>query len=722
MNSSRAEVEIFSDLEAICTSAGFIHAIAYFCWRDNLIRYRGAHVVEKDLDHKHSQERLLRTEISTLIGLMAKQPLDLMLPTPSTMQHYIDRTERLLLELHHALTIPWSEWFHAYSEENNRGALPPQDPFDSASALREPIFYSGESAYGFQYHEFAKRKYRDDNPWLETKRGFRIEDACKIAEAIGKLQTHRLAEGKETLKALPADQWTFLPAFTFTAQEAAEASGVATTTVESFLGSFSLRSEDRNSTFTALNEFNVTNSTPILKSAPDAFILLQHYSLVEAIYETPFFWMCEDKAYSPVALNNRGRFLESVIEDRLQKVFGSTRTLRNIDIYKGKNRIAEVDALVLYGDRAIISQAKSKRLTIEARKGNDLRLKDDFQKAIQNAYDQAVSCANALMNDGFDFKDQSGAEITIGNKPKIVFPLCIVADHYPALAFQTRQFLKTSVSESLQPPLVIDIFSLDVITELLDSPLHFLSYLALRARFNEKIVVNHELAILGFHLKINLWLNSEHDMVNIGDDFTNSIDIAMMARRGGVPGKATPDGILTRYDNLSIGRVLREIEKFGSAELTGLGLLLLQLSSKAGQAISRGIDRILGDARRDGKNHDISVGLGEAKSGITIHCNSTPENLARERLTLHCRLRKYDTKANSWYGLLLDSASGAIRGALVNEDEWRPDPKMDAVVAAWPRRPPVPISALSSAPRKIGRNEPCPCGSGKKYKKCCLVK
>ncbi|HHX32016.1 MAG TPA: SEC-C domain-containing protein, partial [Bacteroidales bacterium] len=23
---------------------------------------------------------------------------------------------------------------------------------------------------------------------------------------------------------------------------------------------------------------------------------------------------------------------------------------------------------------------------------------------------------------------------------------------------------------------------------------------------------------------------------------------------------------------------------------------------------------------------------------------------------------------------------------------------------------------------KIGRNDPCPCGSGKKYKKCCLGK
>jgi len=24
--------------------------------------------------------------------------------------------------------------------------------------------------------------------------------------------------------------------------------------------------------------------------------------------------------------------------------------------------------------------------------------------------------------------------------------------------------------------------------------------------------------------------------------------------------------------------------------------------------------------------------------------------------------------------------------------------------------------------RKVGRNDPCPCGSGKKYKKCCLLK
>lgn len=35
--------------------------------------------------------------------------------------------------------------------------------------------------------------------------------------------------------------------------------------------------------------------------------------------------------------------------------------------------------------------------------------------------------------------------------------------------------------------------------------------------------------------------------------------------------------------------------------------------------------------------------------------------------------------------------------------------------------PPTPKQMNRIIPR-VGRNEPCPCGSGKKFKKCCLVK
>jgi len=34
----------------------------------------------------------------------------------------------------------------------------------------------------------------------------------------------------------------------------------------------------------------------------------------------------------------------------------------------------------------------------------------------------------------------------------------------------------------------------------------------------------------------------------------------------------------------------------------------------------------------------------------------------------------------------------------------------------------VKIKAMLKAKKKVGRNAPCPCGSGKKYKKCCLDK
>ena len=45
-----------------------------------------------------------------------------------------------------------------------------------------------------------------------------------------------------------------------------------------------------------------------------------------------------------------------------------------------------------------------------------------------------------------------------------------------------------------------------------------------------------------------------------------------------------------------------------------------------------------------------------------------------------------------------------IRAALPGEDE--------------PKLPP-PVEPIHSDEKEIGRNDPCPCGSGKKYKKCC---
>ena len=51
-------------------------------------------------------------------------------------------------------------------------------------------------------------------------------------------------------------------------------------------------------------------------------------------------------------------------------------------------------------------------------------------------------------------------------------------------------------------------------------------------------------------------------------------------------------------------------------------------------------------------------------------------------------------------------------------------PKEEIPLKAEPQAPRLAPSSEAPRPfkretRKIGRNEPCPCGSGKKYKKCC---
>jgi len=722
-NDARDEAEIFKELQKLCCSAGYIHAIAYFCWRDNFTRFSGDQVTEGNVEHQYSHEKLLRSEISTLIGLMAKGDIDTGIPEPRTLQNYLDETEILLHEMHMSLQKPWMAAFEAMTRNPSRASG--IDPFSTAAGLREPFFYGGESAYNFQYEDLALKKYRADDDWIRSRFGFTIEEACIVVRKLGDLQMQKLLGVSKAMLKLHPDQWTFLPGFVFAANELEGPTRLPLEKIERILAAFTIDPKKANASFTSLSAFNETNAAPIIKAMDaSSYILLQHYSLLEALYDAPFFWMAGDRTYAATASKNRGAFAEQFLADRLNQVFGTKHVFQNIDVYKGKDRVCEADVLVVYGDRAIVVQAQSKRLTIEARKGNDLQLRNDFKKAIHDAYDQALLCSEALLDEKFRFVSPSGEVVSFPKRPTKIFPVCAVSDHFPALAAQARQFLKTRATKFVQPPIITDVFFLDVLTEILETPLQFLNYLALRAKFDKQLLVSQELTTLGYHLKHNLWLEEKYDIVNLGDDFTSSLDIAMSVRRRAVPGERTPKGILTRFDGTPIGRLISEFEASATPELVGLGMLFLQLGSDTAKHINRGIDRLVCSAADDGQQHDISVPSDVDKSGFTIHVNSLPEEIARERLSTHCRIKKYDTKSDVWYGLLLAPGTGNLRGALAVEGKWKADADLEKALDAWPKKPMVPIEMLSRSTlrRKIGRNEPCPCGSGKKYKRCCLAR
>lgn len=493
----RTEAEVFADLSELCISPGYIHAIAYFCFRDNTIRY-GDIMTPEDVLEQFGMDRLVRTEISTLIGLACKGDLNAEMQTPETIQRYIDNTELLLKEIHQSMMPDMRELF-----DPEQTSIPNFNPFKNGAVLRESIFYGGEAAYHFQYRDLSSLKYRGDSDWLKCNKGYSSEDAISIITAIQELQNWKVNEFIPNLDIADPSSWTALDSHKFTAEEISTESGfdldVVTKVIESFVSPIGM------SDFSSLDDFNPKNAYPIIKTSDTEYLLFQNYSLVEALYETPFFWFYEDKSYRATAMKNRGDFTESFSAQRLTRVFGEKNVFLNVEIVDSKRNIAgEIDVLIVYANRAIILQAKSKKLTIAARKGNDLSLRDDFKKAVQDAYDQASSCANLITDSNYKLIDDGGNELEVERNLYEIYPFCVVSDHYPALSFQARQFLNSSATKVIKPPFVMDVFFLDVATEILETPLHFLSYVNRRTDYNDKVLSTHELTILSYHLKQNL--------------------------------------------------------------------------------------------------------------------------------------------------------------------------------------------------------------------------
>jgi SEC-C motif/Nuclease-related domain len=603
--------------------------------------------------------------------------------------------------------------------ENGHGA--DFNPFANGEAMREPIFYSGESAYISQYLDLAKVRYKNDNAWLRSNLSFTIDEAYAVIKVIETLHNQIAFEEFFKLKAVHPTNWTLLPCFKVHPSQISTVTGLEEGLVECVLDKFTLSVGDLNAQFSAVQDFNSINATPLIKSLDGQYVNFQLYALAESLYESPYYWMLQDKHYRGLASKNRGDFTEQFVGERLSLVFGKENIYSNINITKSKETVGEMDVLVAWGNRAIIVQAKSKKLTLEARKGNDLQIKDDFEKSVQDAYDQAYLCAELLTDEQYALELPDKQLLKIPRKFSEIYLFCVVSDNYPALFFQAKQFLQTKQSPIIKQPFVMDIFNLDAMTEMLQSPLYFLSYVNKRVGYSEELLASQELTILGYHLKHNLWIESGIHMMQMHDEFSTGLDLAMAVRRAGLEGEVTPQGILTKFKGKFFGNLIGSIEQTKSPAAIDLGFFLLSISEEAVNDITKAVKQLTARWRTDHKPHDLTLGFTEANAGLTIHISDMSETKAMDSLASHCKKRKYTEKAKEWFGMCLDPKTMELRFALSMNFEWKFDGDLNALMqtAMKPLGPNLTLASIPARGGKIGRNDPCPCNSGKKYKKCC---
>ena len=715
MKKPREESQIFEDLAALAASPGYVHAVAHICNRDNVIFINGK-LKPSDMDKLFNRERLIRTELTTLIGLMVKNPLNLSQQPADIVEGYVQRTDVLMKELHDAISYP----MFAAMFEAMRGGTKPPDPWHGPG-MREPIFYGTESAYAFQYRDLVPAKYGADDDWMVRAKGFNAGQARAIVKTMCALMDEkgtRLFVEARAAKVLPE---TLLSAFEFSADEVAFHSGVAQDVVDAFFRAFLFAGD--NAAFKEAGDFNEVAARPLLPTSRGKVLLFSHYAICEALYESPFFWMWEDKAYRPTAAKHRGAFTEQFAAQRLSRVFGHEHVHTNVNLYRGKDIVGEADVLVIFGDRLIIVQAKAKKLTIAARKGNDHQLNLDFAAAIQDSYDQGWMCANELLAVGCRLVDDNGNEVKLPTSIKEVFLFSVVSEHYPALAFQSSQSLKFQTTDVIRPPFVMDVFLIDTLTEMLTTPLRFLSYVKLRVTVADKLMSGHELTVLGYHLKQNLWLDEKHNLVVLDDSIAQDLDTAMLVRRDNQPGDDTPVGILTKMRGTRYESLIKAIETRADPATLEVGLHLLSMDEDSCRNVHRLLETITQMARVDGKRHDVTLASSTPPIGVCFHCNPAPSPDAVAALELHCAKRKYRQRAAQWFGISV-GLEGQVQFGVTMDFPWEPSEKLDQLTSdmkpAALVRDVLPQYVRAASRMKLGRNDPCRCGSGLKYKKCCL--
>ena len=644
----RTEQQIFFELSTLCRSPGYVHAIATICFRDNFLTFNEK-LRPEDMDHLFLQSRLIRTEIMTLIGLTIRGKIDFSLPLPAKLSTFVIQTDALLDELHRTIIESGKIAIIDHKREDED-----LDPHMIAEVFREPIFYGGESAYSFQYRDFSVPKYSADADWLLQRKNVDLKVAHDLCRIVTRFIDDKLTKYSDHLKSNPELPSTILPGFTFSCADLAPYTNHPVESIKAVIEAFCMPESERNVTFSSVHSFNIAYAYPFFRYNSNNYLLLHHYGILEAIYDTPFYWMLSDKTYAQTALQHRGNFTETFAAERLKHVFGSDAVFRNVKLSKSKSHtLAEIDVLVVFGDRAIVLQAKSKKLTQEARKGNRLVLESDFKAAVQDSVDQSYTCARLIGEPSVSLQDGNGTTIVLKTRPRTIFPISVISDHYPALLLQVRQFLTAFSDDQIVSPLVIDIFALDTITEMLNSPLRLLSYLKMRALFGSNLMANHERVLLACHLRYNTWFKDNVDLTILNDDFSSHLDIAMAVRRDGVPGERVPEGILTCFNGTPLERVLSELENNPEENAVELGLFLLQLHESAVQRINDCLTQVITMTRADDELHDITLREVGDSTGLTLHCSNLSFDEAHTWLMWHCEKRKHQHSMTRWFGLSL---------------------------------------------------------------------
>lgn len=494
--------EILNRLNEITKSYSFLYILARIVIRD----FCGPIDV---LFSKNNNEHLNHNEFAFLVGLWIKNVDFNIIYDNKIEMEIFEETYDLMEKLH-----------YTFLEDFKFDPDSPPDfyeHFSKGTIMQETMFYAGTGAYDQQYTELVSTKYKYDIEWLQKNKGFNLNSLPKFYDNT-KNTLHEKLNNRRFKKNL-SDQELLLEIFCLTKEEIVRRDK----DFENILCHLQIDlTQENNKHFNDLGDFNLYTEKPIIKINKDLYFIPSAFALSESMYESLYYWMLTDKEYISIALKNRGNVAEEITKNIIEPVFGSKNIYQNIIINKTKNdQITDIDILAISNNIAIIFQIKSKKLTALSKKGNVESIKSDFKKAIQDAYDQAISSRDCLQNFQeykFPFQDEDFKNRLSDIQNYLI--VTIVLDDYPAITHQVHILLENN-SEEL--PVAINIFDLALIAKYIPKPENFIDYISKRIKYSKYFKSDNEMGFLGFHLSRGL-KKYDGDLIYLDESWAKSID------------------------------------------------------------------------------------------------------------------------------------------------------------------------------------------------------
>lgn len=432
-----------------------------------------------------------------------------------------------------------------------------------------------------------------------------------------------------------------------------------------------------------------------------------------------------DPGYSEQWQQKQKEASESMVESVLKEMLPGCISYAD-NCYGSKKHRNENDLLVVYRDALLVVEVKAGRFT-------DAPPVSDFDSHIKR-YKELIQKSNSQCAHMRDYIRDSGAELVLYDQrmqPKAtlnisnvnnIFCLSVTIENINTYAARAEKLGFLNLREGVS---CIAIDDLMTYREYFDNPLEFLHFLKQReiASLNERIALNDEFDHLGMYIAHNCY-SLEIDNAPKGEilcitGYREDLDSYFERVDTPLPQLEKPRQNMPKR----FREIIDVLLKSNNSQAVSISSYLLDFSSDARQGLSDGIDTTLKRQASTGRQCAVSFSgkgdsirmtyfvfqdeLHDAQTDQEMFDHTASFLLAngeKERMMLSFR---FDA----------DYALQSVSARSIGIDQIPPS-RIDELRSLGEQMGAFRVAKYRREHGKIGRNQPCPCGSGRKYKRC----